>query len=402
VPEEKKYKILIGAGGTGGHVFPAIALAKKFKSDGHKAVIVATGNALEKKIFEDHDIETTFFESKLKDQSSFSKFLSAIGLSFSPIENDERIAKFVKEFSPQLILGMGGYASFDLLQAGKLCTTIEDNGDGLFMPKDINEPYIAIHEQNAKAGRANRASAVSLARGIIEGLPEAFDWKTTFFLLSTDDHVFLGNPIRNEILNINRKVRSFKEYSKGPRILVLGGSQGARSINYAMPEAIKWLSSEMNIEVVHQTGEPDHEEICQMYKENKLSPEIFPFIKDMAQAYDWADLVIGRSGAMTVSELSATGMPSILIPYPHATDNHQWFNAQFIAKKGGAEVILDKDLKSEILVKTIKKIFSQEGILSEMAEATYDETFVNATQNIAQFCYKMIEQPPLKDIKGYV
>lgn len=385
--EEKKYTILIGAGGTGGHVFPAIALAKKFKFDGHKALIIATGNNLEKKIFEDHDIETTFFESKLKDQSSFSKLLYAIGLSFSPIAYDKRIAKFVKEISPQLILGMGGYASFDLLQAGNL----------IMVEEGINEPYIAIHEQNAKAGRANRASAVSLARGIIEGLPGAFDWKTTFFQLSTDDHVFLGNPVRNEILNINRKVRSFKEYSKSPRILVLGGSQGARSINYAMPEAIKRLSSEMNIEVVHQTGEPDHEEICQMYKENELSPEIFPFIKDMAQAYDWADLVIGRSGAMTVSELSATGMPSILIPYPHATDNHQWFNAQFIAKKGGAEVILDKDLKLEILVKTIKKIFSHERVLSDMAEATYDETFVNATQNIAQFCYKMIEQPPLKD-----
>ena len=386
--EEKKYTILIGAGGTGGHVFPAIALAKKFKFDGHKALIIATGNNLEKKIFEDHDIETTFFESKLKDQSSFSKLLYAIGLSFSPIAYDKRIAKFVKEISPQLILGMGGYASFDLLQAGNL----------IMVEEGINEPYIAIHEQNAKAGRANRASAVSLARGIIEGLPGAFDWKTTFFQLSTDDHVFLGNPVRNEILNINRKVRSFKEYSKSPRILVLGGSQGARSINYAMPEAIKRLSSEMNIEVVHQTGEPDHEEICQMYKENELSPEIFPFIKDMAQAYDWADLVIGRSGAMTVSELSATGMPSILIPYPHATDNHQWFNAQFIAKKGGAEVILDKDLKLEILVKTIKKIFSHERVLSDMAEATYDETFVNATQNIAQFCYKMIEQPPLKDV----
>jgi len=386
--EEKKYTILIGAGGTGGHVFPAIALAKKFKFDGHKALIIATGNNLEKKIFEDHDIETTFFESKLKDKSSFSKLLYAIRLSFSPIAYNKRIAKFVKEISPQLILGMGGYASFDLLQAGNL----------IMAEEGINEPYIAIHEQNAKAGRANRASAVNLARGIIEGLPGAFDWKTTFFQLSTDDHVFLGNPVRNEILNINRKVRSFKEYSKSPRILVLGGSQGARSINYAMPEAIKRLSSEMNIEVVHQTGEPDHEEICQMYKENELSPEIFPFIKDMAQAYDWADLVIGRSGAMTVSELSATGMPSILIPYPHATDNHQWFNAQFIAKKGGAEVILDKDLKLEILVKTIKKIFSHERVLSDMAEATYDETFVNATQNIAQFCYKMIEQPPLKDV----
>jgi UDP-N-acetylglucosamine--N-acetylmuramyl-(pentapeptide) pyrophosphoryl-undecaprenol N-acetylglucosamine transferase len=402
MPEKKKYKIIIAAGGTGGHVFPAIALAKKFKSDGHKTVIVATGNDLEKKIFEDHDIENIFFESKLKDQSTFSKFLSAMGFSLLSLDDDKGIAKFVKEFTPQLILGMGGYASFDVLQSGKLCATIDDNGDGIFMPEDINEPYIAIHEQNAKAGRANRVIAVSTARGIIEGLEGAFDWKTTFFLLSTDDHVFLGNPVRNEILNINRKVRSFKEYSKSPRILVLGGSQGARSVNYAIPEVIKQLSKEMNIEVMHQTGELDYEEICQMYKENELCIKVFPFIKDMAEAYEWADLVIGRSGAMTVAELSAIGMPSILIPYPHATDNHQWFNAQFIAKKGGAEVILDKDLKLDILVKAIKKIFLQEGILSEMSEATFDETFVNATKNIAQFCYKKIEQLPLKNIKGYM
>jgi len=389
--EEKKYTILIGAGGTGGHIFPAIALAKKFKSDGHKVVIVGTGNALEKKIFAHYDIETVFFKNRFKDTSRLKKYLAAL------TKPDQELRRYVAELSPQLILGMGGYASFDLCKTAFYLQTIE--GD---FPGNVIVPYVAIHEQNAKAGRANRYIAATQARGIIEGLPGGFDWKTTFFLLSTDDHVFLGNPIRNEILNINRKVRSFKEYSKSPRILVLGGSQGARSINYAMPEAIKQLSSEMNIEVVHQTGEPDHEEICQKYKEFELSPEIFPFIKDMAQAYDWADLVIGRSGAMTVSELSATGMPSILIPYPHATDNHQWFNAQFIANKGGAEVILDKDLKLEILVKTIKKIFSQEGILREMSEATYDETFVNATQNIAQFCYKMIEQPPLKDIKGYM
>ena len=399
--KEEKYKILIGAGGTGGHIFPAIALAKKFKSDGHNVVIVGTGNALEKKIFAQYDIETIFFDSKLKDKSSFSKFLSAIGFSFfSPI--DDKISKFVKEFSPQLILGMGGYASFDLLQAGMNFTRIKDNGDGLFMPGDVIEPYIAIHEQNAKAGRANRASAVNLARGIIEGLPGAFDWKSTFFLTSTDDHVFLGNPVRDEILNIDKITRSFPDKTKKPRIFIMGGSQGARSINMTVPKAISLMMGDLPVELMHDSGKKDFDTVKNQYLELGIDAIVTSFNPDIEKAYEWADLLIGRAGAMTVSESSAIGLPSILIPFPHAMDNHQWFNAQFLAKKGGAKVILDKDLTPEILSKAIKEIFLKEGKLSEMAEAAFDETFLNATQNVAKFCYEKIEQQPLKDIKGYM
>ena len=133
----------------------------------------------------------------------------------------------------------------------------------------------------------------------------------------------------------------------------------------------------------------------------ELTPELMPRIKlskkdnfityhNIEKAYEWADLLIGRAGAMTVSESSAIGLPSILIPFPHAMDNHQWFNAQFLAKKGGAKVILDKDLTPEILSKAIKEIFLKEGKLSEMAEAAFDETFLNATQNVAKFCYEKI------------
>ncbi len=302
--KEEKYKILIGAGGTGGHIFPAIALAKKFKSDGHNVVIVGTGNALEKKIFAKYDIETIFFDSKLKDKSSFSKFLSAIGFSFfSPI--DDKISKFVKEFSPQLILGMGGYASFDLLQAGMNFTTIKDNGDGLFMPGDVIEPYIAIHEQNAKAGRANRAIAVNLARGIIEGLPGAFDWKSTFFLTSTDDHVFLGNPVRDEILNIDKITRSFPDKTKTPRIFIMGGSQGARSINMTVPKAISLMMGDLPVELMHDSGEKDFDTVKNQYLELGIDAIVTSFNPDIEKAYEWADLLIGRAGAMPVSESSA-------------------------------------------------------------------------------------------------
>ena len=379
MPEERKYKILIGAGGTGGHVFPAIALAKKFKSDGHKVVIVGTGNALEKKIFAQYDIETVFFKNRFKDTSRLKKYLAAL------TRPDRELRRYVAELSPQLILGMGGYASFDL------CKTASEL-------ENITMPYVVIHEQNAKAGRANRYIAATQARGIIEGLPGGFGRKTTLFSLSAaaEDHVFLGNPVRDEILNIDKTVRPFPDKSKKPRIFIMGGSQGARSINMTVPKAISLLMADHPVEVMHDSGEQDFETVKNQYLELGIDAKITNFNPNIDEAYDWADLLIGRAGAMTVSEVSAIGLPSILIPFPHAMDNHQWFNAQFLAEKGGAEVILDKDLKPDILAHTIKRIFQEENKLSDMSKSAFDETFVNATENITQFCYKMIEKPPLQ------
>ena len=320
---DKKYRIIIAAGGTGGHIFPAIALAKKFKSDGHRVTIIATGNDLEKKIFAQEKIDTVYFESRFKDVSGFRKYISLL----RPTSSD--LFKFVKGFNPNLVLGMGGYASLDVCKTAGYIVEHEASEEHFMMYNEI-KPYVAIHEQNSKAGRANRYISMWYARAVIEGFPGAFDWKTRFLQTSTDDLIFLGNPVRSEILDVKRYVRAYSEYSKNPRILVLGGSQGARSINYSIPEIVQKLSHKINIEVMHQTGEHDYDKICEMYKENGFSADVVPFIQDMAKAYEWADLVIGRSGAMTVSELSAIGMPSILIPYPHAMDNHQLFNARFL------------------------------------------------------------------------
>jgi UDP-N-acetylglucosamine--N-acetylmuramyl-(pentapeptide) pyrophosphoryl-undecaprenol N-acetylglucosamine transferase len=385
---DKKYKIIIAAGGTGGHIFPAIALAKKFKSDGHHVIIIATGNDLEKKIFVQEKIDVAYFESRFKDVSRFNKYISL----FTPPESNLR--KYVSDFKPNLVLGMGGYASLDVCKAASYIRECVDSEEH-FMMHDLIEPYIAIHEQNSKAGRANRYIANTHARGIIEGFPGAFDWKTRFLQISTDDLIFLGNPVRSKILDVKRYVRSYSEYSKNPRILILGGSQGARSINYSIPYIVQKLSHKINIEVIHQTGEHDYDKICEMYNENGFSADVFPFIQDIAKAYEWADLVIGRSGAMTVSELSAIGMPSILVPYPHAMDNHQLFNARFLEKKKATVIINDKELKSEHFLETIERIFLEDGILKDMGDAAFDETFVNASQNITQFCYEMIEKPPL-------
>ena len=172
--KEEKYKILIGAGGTGGHIFPAIALAKKFKSDGHNVVIVGTGNDLEKKIFSKDEIDVVYFESRFKNVSRFRKYISLI----IPPKMD--LVKYVRDFNPNLVLGMGGYASLDVCKSAGYIFKYEDSDDHFMMSNKI-KPYIAVHEQNSKAGRANRYIAMWRARSLIEGFPSAFDWKTKIF-----------------------------------------------------------------------------------------------------------------------------------------------------------------------------------------------------------------------------
>ncbi len=366
--KEKKYKIVIAAGGTGGHIFPAIALAKKFRVDGHKVILAGTGNELEKKIFSEHDFETEYFESRLKGSSTIKKFF----LSF---RKNKEIKSYLEKNNPDLILGMGGYASFEFcLEAQK-------------------KTCVIIHEQNSIAGRTNRFLIINRsANAVIEGLPDSFTSFVKFLMSYPDDLVYLGNPVRDEILNIQKTLRPFPDKLKKPRIFIMGGSQGARSINMAVPEAINLLSKDLPMEVIHDTGENDFDVVNEKYIDFGIDAEVTSFNTKIEKAYEWADLLIGRAGAMTVSETSAIGLPSILIPFPYALDNHQLFNAQFLEKKGGALIIKDKDLNPKVLAAKIQSIFKEQGKLEGMSDAAFDKKFVDATVNIVKFCYKTIEK----------
>ena len=366
--KEKKYKIIIAAGGTGGHIFPAIALAKKFRVDGHKVILAGTGNVLEKKIFSEHDFETEYFESRLKGSSTIKKF-------FLSLRKNKEIKSYLEKNNPDLILGMGGYASSEFCLAAQKKTCV------------------IIHEQNSIAGRTNRFLIINRsANAAIEGLPDSFTSFIKFLMSYPDDLVYLGNPVRDEILNIQKTLRSFPDKLKKPRIFIMGGSQGARSINMAAPEAINLLSQDLPMEVIHDTGENDFDVVNEKYIDFGIDAEVASFNTNIEKAYEWADLLIGRAGAMTVSETSAIGLPSILIPFPYALDNHQLFNAQFLEKKGGALIIKDKDLNPKVLAAKIHSIFKEEGKLEGMSDAAFDKKFVDATVNIVNFCYKTIEK----------
>ena len=374
VIKQKSYSIIIAAGGTGGHIFPALAMANHFKENGHKVVIAGTGNELERKIFSQSDIEVEYFEARKIKRNGLMTFLDPkiYQTIFRP---DAKLIKFLKGFEPDLVLGMGGYPSIST------CTAV--NGS--------DRTVVVIHEQNAKAGLANRYLAWTAAYAVIEGLPGAVGGITKFF---TGDCQYLGNPVRQEIIDKRQPPREFPDKSKKPRIFILGGSQGARSINFAVPKAMHLLSKDTPVEITHDTGEADYEKVKEIYKDFNIKAKVSKFIDDISQVYKWADIVISRAGAMTISELSALGLPSILIPYPQATDNHQFYNAKFLVDKNAAEMILDKDLKPEKLAQITKSFFLETDKLKKASMAAYDETFVEATEKISDYCMSITEKGP--------
>ena len=372
VIKQKSYSIIIAAGGTGGHIFPALAMANHFKENGHKVVIAGTGNELERKIFSQSDIEVEYFEARKIKRNGLMTFLDPkiYQTIFRP---DAKLIKFLKGFEPDLVLGMGGYPSIST------CTAV--NGS--------DRTVVVIHEQNAKAGLANRYLAWTAAYAVIEGLPGAVGGITKFF---TGDCQYLGNPVRQEIIDKRQPSREFPDKSKKPRIFILGGSQGARSINFAVPKAMHLLSKDTPVEITHDTGEADYEKVKEIYKDFNIKAKVSKFIDDISQVYKWADIVIGRAGAMTISELSALGLPSILIPYPQATDNHQFYNAKFLVDKNAAEMILDKDLEPEKLAQITKSFFLEKDKLKKASMAAYDKTFVEATEKISDYCMGITEK----------
>ena len=374
VIKQKSYSIIIAAGGTGGHIFPALAMANHFKENGHKVVIAGTGNELERKIFSQSNIEVEYFEARQIKRNGLMTFLDPkiYQTIFRP---DAKLIKFLKGFEPDLVLGMGGYPSIST------CTAV--NGS--------DRTVVVIHEQNAKAGLANRYLAWTAAYAVIEGLPGAVGGITKFF---TGDCQYLGNPVRQEIIDKRRPSREFPDKSKKPRIFILGGSQGARSINFAVPKAMHLLSKDTPVEITHDTGEADYEKVKEIYKDFNIKAKVSKFIDDISQVYKWADIVISRAGAMTISELSALGLPSILIPYPQATDNHQFYNAKFLVDKNAAEMILDKDLNPEKLAQITKSFFLETDKLKKASMAAYDETFVEATEKISDYCMSITEKGP--------
>ncbi len=341
-------KVIIAGGGTGGHLFPGIALAESLTEKYPEAqiIFVGTPKGLEAKVIPKTGYQLNFISVRgFVGKSLNEKVKSLMSLLKSMFESKN----IVDSFSPDIVFGVGGYASFPIVLTASL--------------KKI--PTIIL-EQNTVPGLANKllskfASAVAIT------YPETMEY------FQREKTYLTGTPIRMRILEGDKqKAKKLFNIEEGRiTILILGGSLGARKINKAMTEGLSYLLPLKNkIQIIHQTGESDYNWVANEYKNLTFRATVLPFIYDMVEAYSVADLVISRAGASTVAELTSIGKASILIPYPYAAYNHQEMNARRLLSRGACELILDRELNGEVLAKRINKILTNPEIMKEMEMAS--------------------------------
>lgn len=347
-------KVLIAAGGTGGHIYPGISIATKIKKEHPEAIItfVGTDKGLEKDLIPKEGFPIEIIRVKgFRRKISFDTFKS-IGKLFSGLFDAIHV---IKKTNPDIVIGTGGY----------VCGPI------LFIASMYKIPTL-IHEQNAFPGITNKI----LSR-FVDCVAISFTESKSFFK-NNKNIVLSGNPIREEFKDSNRMIaRAKMNIPKEDFVIsVSGGSQGALSINNSMVKVIDELKKYKDIRIIHITGKGQYENILRMLKEKNITInrypkiQILPYSFEVANIYKASDLIISRAGAMTISEITAVGRPAILIPFPYATDNHQEFNARVISDMDGGILIKDKELNGDVLLETIKKLRNNKDRLNKMEEST--------------------------------
>ena len=345
--------ILIMAGGTGGHIFPGLAVAAEMRAAGWEVVWMGARGGMEERLVPKHGYRTAWIRARAaRGKGLLQKLLLPANLLFSFWES----ARHIHRLKPSVVLGLGGYVAFP----------------GGMMASLLNRP-LALHEQNAIPGLSNRVLA-QVSDKVMVAFPGALkgaEW--------------LGNPVRAEIAAIPAPEQRFQGRSGALRILVVGGSLGAQALNEALPKAIALLRERPV--VVHQAGENHLDTLKANYAAAGVQGELIAFIEDMAQRYAQADLVICRAGAVTVAELSAGGMASILVPFPYAVDDHQSANARFLSERGAAILIQQRDLSTEKLAALIESL--DRGKLLDMARKARALGKPDAARIVAHRCMEI-------------
>ncbi len=308
-------RVLIMAGGTGGHVFPALAVAKVLQTKGAEVIWMGTRQGLEAQLIPEEGIDIEWVSvSGLRGKGVLSWVLSPIRL----VRAVAQALGIVLRRKPAMVLGMGGFVA----------------GPGGLASWLLRKPLV-IHEQNAIAGLTNRLLA-PLSVKVLEAFPGTFPTKLK--------PITIGNPVRREIAEVLPPEQRFADSRARLRLLIIGGSLGATALNKVAPEAVKELELDERPEIWHQTGQRNIEDTRRVYEQAGVAARIEPFITDMSTAYEWADIVLCRAGALTVSELAAAGAPAILVPYPYAVDDHQTKNARFLVAAGAALLVSQIEL----------------------------------------------------------
>ncbi len=364
------FNILIAGGGTGGHLFPGIAIAEALmeRDQNNRLLFVNTGNRFERSVLQlkGFDLETITAEG-IKGRGLWMKLKSASKLPKGIFES----IRILKRFKPDLVIGMGGYSSGPVALAAWLM--------GI---------KIALHEQNLKPGITNRILFYLADRIYVS-------FFSTSKRLNTAKVIMTGNPVRRAILEASAVPEKMDGHAvstgrKTFTVLVLGGSQGAHSINMAVIDTLKHLNPESNYHFIHQTGSADETMVTDSYMRCGIPATVRAFFHDMADLYRKADLIICRAGATTVAEVTSIGKGVIFIPYPFAADNHQVMNAKELVDQAAAEMIQEKDLSGELLASRIETLASHPEQLKNMMEKSKLFGRPKAAEEIINDCYNLL------------
>ena len=352
--------ILIMAAGTGGHVFPALALARLLREQSLEVIWLGTERGLESRVIPAEGIPIERLSiGGLRGKGALTWLAAPFRLGRALLQ----ALAVMRRYQPSVVVGLGGFVT----------------GPGGVAAWLTRRPLV-IHEQNAIAGFTNRCLA-HLARQVLEAFPNSF---------GRDVHSkVIGNPVRADISAVPPPSVRFAGRSGPVRILVIGGSQGAARLNAVVPFALKRLSSWLAFDVRHQAGERWIDAGRASYAQAGVRADVRPFIEDMSEAYAWADLVICRAGALTVSELAAVGVASILVPFPNAVDDHQAYNAQYLVREGAALLISDRELTAERLAAELQRLCAGRGKLLAMAERARLLAKPRAADELAASCLEV-------------
>ena len=348
--------LLVMAGGTGGHIYPAMAVADYLQAKGWNIVWLCTVGGMENRLLANKSyIKAMMTMRGVRGKGVLGWLLLPVKLSLALIQAYKAIA----EFKPNLVLGMGGFAAFP----------------GGLMAYIMRKPLL-IHEQNSVAGLTNKTLAC-LATRILAAFPAAFGAKATL----------VGNPVRAEIAQVPTPQSRMQKRSGPLRLFVVGGSLGAQILNQVLPEALKKIPSALRPQVIHQAGEKHIGDLQVRYQDMGVHAETKAFIEDMAGMYSWADIVICRSGALTVAELSAAGVASVLVPFPHAVDDHQTSNAHYLADAGAAILIPQNTFNAEKLASFIQGLNREQCLNMSIKARALGKP--EATASVANICMEL-------------
>jgi UDP-N-acetylglucosamine--N-acetylmuramyl-(pentapeptide) pyrophosphoryl-undecaprenol N-acetylglucosamine transferase len=361
------FKVILAGGKTGGHVFPAIAMAVEFKKrfPESKVIFVGTKDGLESEIVPKYGFKLIFIQARgLKRKLSLGNLV----LPYYVLKSLCQSLRILNEERPDLVVGTGGYVSFPVVFSARL----------------KNIPTL-IQEQNSYPGVSTRLLVFLVDRVCLSYLG------SIQYFLTKGKLKVIGNPVRGDIVSANRyeALRKFNLDSSKKTIFIFGGSQGAHAINQAVLDSLDFLSERWQL--LWQTGENDFVFVSGKVKGKRIKCEVFPFIEDMRFAYAASDLVISRAGALTLAEITACGKPSLLIPYPYATADHQRYNAEVLQKEGAAQIILQQDLTGEILAQKLSSVLSDEERLKGMAEQSRKMGKPDATSLLVDEMEKLLK-----------